>query len=147
MKKLLTLGNILKVCEALFGLLAFFMMFTKQLWLGNSSNKAFVAFEDALFDKDFGSWISFVGYLLLLIGGLGMCAMVFLKDKKLAKLITLCLAGALLLGAIFVFIEAAVVNGRIDSALFQYKLTAGPVFAGIFGILAALSGAASEFVK
>ena len=147
MKKLLTLGNILKACAAIFGLLAFFMMFTKQLWLGNSSNKAFVAFQDALFDKDYGSWISFVGYLLLLIGGLGMCAMVFLKDKKLAKLITFCLAGALLLGAIFVFIEAAVVNGRIDSALFQYKLTAGPVFSGIFGILAALSGAASEFVK
>ena len=117
MKKLLTLGNILKVCAALFGLLAFFMMFTKQLWLGNSSNKAFVAFQDALFDKDYGSWISFVGYLLLLIGGLGMCAMVFLQDKKLAKLITLCLAGALLLGAIFVFIEAAVVNGRIDISL------------------------------
>ena len=66
MKKLLTLSNILKASAALLGIIAFVMMFTKQLWIGNSSNKAFVDFKDALFDKDFGSAISFVGYLFLL---------------------------------------------------------------------------------
>ena len=147
MKKLLTLSNILKASAALLGIIAFVMMFTKQLWIGNSSNKAFVDFKDALFDKDFGSAISFVGYLFLLIGGLGMCALIFLKDKKMVKLLAMCLAGALLLGAIFVFIEAAVVNGRIDSSLIKYNLTAGPVLAGIFGILAALLGCGSEFLK
>ena len=63
-------------------------------------------------------------------------------DKKMRKYVTLGLAGLLLLGAIFVLIEAAVLNG--DSSV--YHLAAGPVFAGIFGILAALLGCASEFV-
>ena len=137
------LPNILKAAGALLGLVAFFMMFTNQLYAEILGKKGFVEFQDALFDKNYGATISFVGYLLLLLGALGLCGMIFLKDKKMAKLITLALAGLLLLGAIFVFIEASVVNGK-DSSL--YHLAAGPIFAGIFGILAALLGCASEFL-
>ncbi len=146
MKKLLTLPNILKACAAVLGLVAFFLMFANQLYAEILGNKGFVEFGDALFDENYGAWISFIGYLLILIAALGMCAMIFLKDKKLAKMITICLAGALLLGAIFVFIEAAVVNGRADVDGL-YHLAAGPVLAGIFAILAALLGCGSEFLK
>lgn len=146
MKKLLTLPNILKACAAVLGLVAFFLMFSNQLYAEILGKKGYVEFGDALFDKDFGAWISFIGYLLILIGALGMCALVFLKDKKMVKLLALCLAGALLLGAIFVFIEAAVVNGRADVDGL-YHLAAGPVIAGIFAILAALLGCGSEFLK
>ena len=145
MKKLLTLPNILKACGALLGLVAFFLMFADQLYAEILGNKGYVEFSDAMFDKDFGSWITFIGYLLVLIGALGLCACVFLKDKKLAKLVTFALAGALVLGAIFIFIEAAVVNGRADAKL--YHLAAGPIFAGIFALLAGLLGCGSEFVK
>ena len=143
MKKLLTLPNILKACAAVLGLVAFFMMFTNQVWAGNGQYKIYVAYDDALFGKN-GAAISFVGYLMMLLGALGMCAMIFLKDLKMSKIIVLCLAGLLLLGAIFVFIEASVLNGKDSNLL---KLAAGPVFAGIFGILAALLGCASEFLK
>ena len=142
MKKLLTLKNILKAAGAVLGLVAFFMMFAKQLWVGNKSLKVIYGYDFALFDKDFGSWISFVGYLLVLLAAVGLCASIFLKGNKL---LTLVLAGALLLGAILIFIEAAVVNGRADVS--AYHLAAGPVLAGIFALLAALLGAASEFVK
>ena len=145
MKKLLTLGNMFKAAGALLGLVAFFMMFADQLYAEILGNKGFVEFSDAMFDKNYGSWITFVGYLLVLIAALGLCAVVFLKDKKTAKLVTFALAGALVLGAIFIFIEAAVVNGRADAKL--YHLAAGPVLAGIFALLAGLLGAASEFVK
>lgn len=145
MKKLLTLGNILKAAGAILGLVAFFMMFAKQLWVGNKSLKVIYSYDFALFDKDFGSWISFVGYLLVLIAALGLCADIFLKDKKTAKLVAFAIAGALLLGAILIFIEAAVVNGRADVS--AYHLAAGPVLAGIFALLAGLLGAGSEFVK
>ena len=145
MKKLLTLGNMFKAAGALLGLVAFFMMFADQLYAEILGNKGFVEFGDAMFDKNYGSWITFVGYLLVLIAALGLCAVVFLKDKKTAKLVTFALAGALVLGAIFIFIEAAVVNGRADAKL--YHLAAGPVLAGIFALLAGLLGAASEFVK
>ena len=145
MKKLLTLGNILKAAGAVLGLVAFFMMFADQLYAEILGNKGFVEFGDAMFDKNYGSWITFVGYLLVLIAALGLCAVVFLKDKKTAKLVTFALAGVLVLGAIFIFIEAAVVNGRADVS--AYHLAAGPVLAGIFALLAGLLGAASEFVK
>ena len=142
MKKLLTLKNILKAAGAVLGLVAFFMMFAKQLWVGNKSLKVIYGYDFALFDKDFGSWISFVGYLLGLLAAVGLCASIFLKGNKL---LTLVLAGAVLLGAILIFIEAAVVNGRADVS--AYHLAAGPVLAGIFALLAGLLGAASEFVK
>ena len=145
MKKLLTLGNILKAAGAVLALVAFFMMFAKQLYVELLGNKGYVEFQDALFDKNYGVWISFVGYLLVLIAALGLCAVIFLKDKKTAKLVAFALAGALLLGAILIFIEAAVVNGRADVS--AYHLAAGPVLAGIFALLAGLLGAASEFVK
>ena len=142
MKKLLTLPNILKAAGALLGLVAFFLMFANQLYAELLGNKGFVEFKDALFDKNYGAGISFVGYLLILLASLGLCGTIFLKDMKF---VVLALAGVLLLGAIFVFIEAAVVNGRADVDGL-YHLAAGPVIAGIFAILAALFGCASEFL-
>lgn len=142
MKKLLTLGNILKAAGALLGLVAFFLMFTKQLYAEVLGHKGYVEFADALFDKDYGSWISFIGYLLVLLAAVGLCASIFLKGNKL---LTLVLAGILVLGAILIFIEAAVVNGRVDANM--YHLAAGPIFAGILALLGGLLGCASEFVK
>ena len=142
MKKLLTLGNILKAAGALLGLVAFFLMFSKQLYAEVLGHKGYVEFADALFDKDYGSWISFIGYLLVLLAAVGLCASIFLKGNKL---LTLVLAGVLVLGAILIFIEAAVVNGRVDANM--YHLAAGPIFAGILALLGGLLGCASEFVK
>ena len=142
MKKLLTLGNILKAAGAVLGLVAFFMMFAKQLYAEVLGHKGYVEFADALFDKDYGSWISFIGYLLVLLAAVGLCASIFLKGNKL---LTLVLAGILVLGAILIFIEAAVVNGRVDANM--YHLAAGPIFAGILALLGGLLGLASEFVK
>ena len=142
MKKLLTLGNILKAVSALLGLVAFFLMFTKQLYAEVLGHKGYVEFADALFDKDYGSWISFIGYLLVLLAAVGLCASIFLKGNKL---LTLVLAGVLVVGAILIFIEAAVVNGRVDANM--YHLAAGPIFAGILALLGGLLGCASEFVK
>ena len=145
MKKLLTLPNILKACATVLGLVAFFLMFTKQFAYRTSNSVTYLGFQDALFDKDYGVVISFVGYLLVLLSALGLCALVFVKLNA-KKIITLALSGVLLLGAIFIFIEAAVYNGQFDLKLVEWKLAAGPVFAGIFAILAALLGCASEFL-
>lgn len=143
MKKLLTLPNILKLAGALLGIIAFALMFADQLFLQLGNTKVMVPFDDAMFG-DGGSAITFIGYLLILLAALGLVALVLLKlDKKHGKLIALCLAGILILGAIFVLIEAAVVNGKNGSL----KLAAAPVFAGIFAILAGLAACASEFLK
>ena len=146
MKKLLTLPNLLKLGAALFGIIAFALMFANQLWWEEPLlGKHQIAFDDAMFGE-YGSAITFIGYLLVLIAALGLVALVLLKlDAKHGKLIGLCLAGLLILGAIFIFIEAAVVNGRVDGSV--YHLAAAPVFAGIFALLAGLAACASEFLK
>ena len=142
MKKYLTLSNCLKAGAVLFGLIAFFLMFSKQLYLEVLGSKGYVEFDDALFGKG-GAVISFVGYLIMFLASAGVCALVFVEmDEKIKKYINFGLAGLLLLGAIFVFIEASVVNGDYSA----YHLAAGPVFAGIFGILASIAVVASEFV-
>ena len=143
MKKYLTLANLMKAAAALFGLIAFFMMFTNQIYLELLGIREYVKFSDAMFDKDYGAWISFVGYLFILLASCGACALVFLGlDAKMNKILALVFAFVLILGAVFVFIEAAVVNG--DSSV--YHLAGGPVVAGIFAILAGLLVCASEFV-
>lgn len=144
MKKFLTLVNVLKCAAVLLGLIAFFLMFAKQLYVGDSDYKAFVAFDDALFGEG-GSVISFIGYLLIILAAIAVCVLLFVKlDKKIKLYVALGLAFVFVLAAIFVFIEASVVN---NNALFAYHLTAAPVFAGILAILSAILLVASEFVK
>ena len=145
MKKLLTLPNILKAAGALLGLVAFFLMFADQLFAKSGNTKGYVDFQTALFDKNYGVAIAFVGYLLVLLAALGLCALIFVKLDA-GKMIALGLAGFLVLGAIFIFIEAAVFNGKFDLKIIDYHLAAGPVLAGIFAILAALLGCGSEFL-
>ena len=144
MKKFLTLPNVLKCGAAVFGLAAFFLMFGNQLYAEVLGKKGYVAFDSALFG-DNGSVITFIGYLLILLSVCAVCVLVFVKlDAKIKKFVNLGLAGILVLGAVFVFIEAAVVNGRLGASL--YHLAACPILAGIFAIVAALATAASEFV-
>ena len=144
MKKYFTLSNCLKACAALLGLVAFFLMFANQLYAEVLGSRGYVEFSDAMFG-DYGSVITFVGYLLFFLSAAGACALTFLgMDAKTKKYASLGLAFLFVLAAIFVFIEAGVVNGRLDASM--YHLSAAPVIAGILGILAGLAVALSEFV-
>ena len=144
MKKFLTLSNILKACAFVLGFVAFFIMFADQAYIEVLGNKGYVHFDEAFFDNG-GNAIGFVGYLLVLLASLAVCGFIFLKlDDKVKKIINFALAFVLLLGAIFIFVEAAALNGTNNTEAFH--LAAGPVFAGIFGILAAAAVVVSEFV-
>jgi hypothetical protein len=142
MKKLFTLSNVIKASAVVFGLVAFFLMFADQL-IGNLLETR-VKFSDAFFG-DLGAVVSFIGYLFIGLSSVAVCALVFMGlDPKVGKLISLGLALLLILGAVFVFIEASVVNSNIGANL--YKLAGAPIVSGIFAIVAALALCASEFV-
>ena len=144
MKKLLTLSNVLKATAVIFGLVAFCLMFADQLYFNVFTEKAFIGFEDALFGEN-GAALSFVGYLFVLFATLATCVLTFapLKDK-MKKIVNLAVAGVMVIGAIFIFVEAAVVNGKTDATIMN--LAAAPIIAGIFSIISALGIAVSEFV-
>lgn len=148
MKQILTLRNLIKLGALLFAIAAFCMMFGNQLtaYLGNTKIGE-IKFDDALFG-DHGSVLSFVGYLLMLIAGIVAGLLVFLKaPDNIKKYIALGVAVVLIIGAIFVFVEGAVVQNANKGYLnYKYQLTVFPILGGIFGIVAGLAVAASEFV-
>lgn len=150
MKQFLTLKNVLKLGAALLAIIATILMFGSQLsftYVGDTT-RHYIAYEDALFGK-YGSVLSFVGYLLMLIGGLVGILVAFTKTSdQIKKYITIGVAVIVLTGAIFVFVEAAVYNNNVGKTYLTNpaQLAACPIIAGILGILASLALAASEFV-
>ena len=106
MKKLLTLSNVLKAITVIFGLVAFCLMFADQLYFNVFTEKAFIGFENALFGEN-GVLLSFVGYMFVLLATLATCVLTFapLKDK-IKKIVNLAVAGVMIIGAIFIFVEA-----------------------------------------
>lgn len=145
MKKYITLNNCIKCGAVLFGLIAFFLMFADQL-VGNITGVT-IAFNDVFFGKNVNAPIGFVGYLFILIGALGICGVIFAPVKGLTrKLVDAAPALFLLLGAIFVFVTASVYNGNTGLGANPYNLTAAPVLAGIFAILAALAQCVTIFL-
>ena len=139
----------MKLGALLFAIAAFCMMFGNQLTPVLSGHKGDpIAFDDALFG-DHGAVLSFVGYLLMLISGLIACLLVFLKaPDNIKKYVGLGVAVLLVVGAVFVFVEGAIVTNSYKDALLnvKYELTVFPILGGIFGCVAGAAVAASEFV-
>ena len=146
MKQYLTLRNVLKYGGVLLGLIAFFFMFGNQLYQGNTQLK----FNLALFgDETYkGAVLSFVGYILILLGSAATVVAVFAKGgEKTKKYVALGSAFLMVLGAIFVFVEAAVFNANnAKYYIVDVKLMAFPIIAGVFAILGGGAIVASEFV-
>ena len=143
MKQFLTLRNVIKFSGVLLAFVGFFFMFGNQLVWSNTE----VKFNEALFG-DNGAILSFVGYILIILGSLIPVVAVFAKGgEKLKKYMTLAAAVILIVGAIFVFVEAAIYNANASKYIAtHYSLTAFPILAGIFAIVGGLAIAASEFV-
>ena len=149
MKKFLTLRNVIKFGAVVLGLVAFFFMFGNQLTAtGKISGAEYkIEFNDALLGEG-GAVLSFVGYILIALGCAATLVAVFAPGKEMTKKVIVYAAGGLLvLGSIFVLLEAAVYKGP-DNFLDLYKvsLRAMPIIAGVLGILGGLAVVASEFV-
>ena len=141
MKQLLTLRNVVKLGCFVLALVAFFFMFGNQLQWGNTQLK----FNKALIE-DGGSILSFVGYILILVGALISCLSVLTKGSDtLKRYIVLGSAIIMVLGAVFVFCVAAVYNNNHEYSN-GWKPTAFPIVAGILAILSGLGFGASEFL-
>ena len=128
-KGLLTVSNILRFIAAALGIGAFFFMFgnqvkvTANLWIVSLNGE--LSFSDTFFSNG-GSPLGFIGYLLLLFGGLTTLLLVFVQFKKNARVLANLLAAVILLsGAVLVFLTAV----PIKSA----SLLAMPIIAGILG--------------
>lgn len=154
--KMPALGVILRLAAALAAIAAFCMMFATQLdyefssILGGSTTHI-GAFGDA--DNDVKALVGvIIGYILMLVAGLGGVASALLvKNKKIDMAVAALCAVMAVVGVVLVFTaipqwkdlngDASFSGGSYASG--TYKLAAGPVVGGILGIVIALVEAAS----
>jgi len=146
MKKKQIASKCLKWGSALLSIIAFCMMFAIQLkhTLGTGIATQFT-FEQVLFGANgINKSISgFVGYLMILIGGLTIGAMgcVLQNKKKINFLITMLSAFVCAIGIFLVFnIGSAFITNNPSFSKGSLTLGYGPIAGGLFGVLATICG-------
>lgn len=139
-----TLKNIIKAVAASFAFIAFILMFFNQVDVIGSGKMNFV---DSFFGR-YGSPLSFVGYILIILSSLtigGMIMLNVLEEKK--RVVYFIVAGVLVVSSILIFIEGAIITNNINTSGVKAQLLFPPVFAGILAFLAAIGICFSEFIN
>ena len=152
--KYVKIHSLLRMLGALLAIVAFVaMFFAKQAVHSDSALREYV-FADfgngAFFGSDDykGNVLGFIGYLFVLLGGLAGLAFVFIDEilgKDLTKKLSFVAGGVALLGAIFIFLFAAVLNGVNNRN--DLVLDAAPIVFGIFGVLVGAINAAAPILE
>ena len=154
--KYVKLHSLLRMFAALLAIVAFIaMFFSKQVVHSDSlfRNDVFFDFSNGAFfgNSDYnikGNVLGFIGYLFVLLGGLAGLAFVFIDEmigKDLTKKLSFVAGGVALIGAIFIFLFAAVFNGVNERN--DFILDAAPIVFGIFGVIVAGINAAAPILE
>ena len=146
-KGLFSTANIFRFLAAVLAIVAFCLMFGNQLkvtskvvLLGEGTTE--ISFSDTFFGNS-GNPLGFIGYILVLVGGLATCLLAFAKFSKSSKLIVNLLVAAILVaGTVLVFLTAVPFQGG-SATVFGFevgKVTVGlaifPIIAGVLGAVA-----------
>lgn len=138
------LSKLLKFVVGALGIVAFIMMFMDQLSIEIFGQKGTGKFDEILFgtESSEGAIIGFIGYLLLLVGGV-LVLFTAVSKSRFSNFICIISGVAMLLGSIFVFsIKGAYLDANSMNAAKDYiKLTFAPVLAGVLGILGCVGAA------
>lgn len=162
-----TLGTCLVCVAAVLGLVAFFMFLLPAVTgtvsgFGVSSTKTFKGTQVVFGYKDgndqilnFG-FIPFLGLFLLPLAGVVLTVLGFFMDNKLFNLIA---AVVFVVGGVLAFLAATGISGgsafadstpaSVIKATYDgtWKLAAGPILSGIFGILSGACLIVKEVLK
>ena len=149
--KYVKIHSLLRMLGALLAIVAFIAMFFAKQAYNPDFEGVFADFGNgAFFGGDYykGNVLGFIGYLFVLLGGLAGLAFVFVDEilgKDLTKKLSFVAGGVALLGAIFIFLFAAVFNAVNDRK--DLYLAAAPIVFGIFGVLVAAINASAPILE
>ena len=149
--KYVKLHSLLRMFGALLAITAFIAMFFAKQAVHSDSlfrEDVFTDFRNgAFFGGDFykGNVLGFIGYLFVLLAGLAFVFVDEMIGKDLTKKLSFVVGGVAVLGAIFIFLFAAVFNAVNDRN--DFILDAAPIVFGIFGILVGAINAAAPILE
>ena len=148
--KYVKVHNLLRMFAVLLAIAVFIGMFAAKQAICPDDALAkyvFVDFKNGAFfgddAYDYGNIPAFIGYILVLLGGLAGLAFVFIDEmigKDLTKKLSFVAGGLMLLGALFIFLTGVFFRAFNSDGvgIKNYHLAAAPI---VFGILGAVAGA------
>ena len=143
--KYVKLHSLLRMAAALLAIAVFISMFAAKQMVHSEFDRVFVDFSNGAFfaeePYDHGNFIAFIGYILVIVGGLAGLAFVFIDEligKDLTKKLSFVVGIVMLVGAIAIGTFSPVFKLLNDLKSNDFHTAAEPI---VFGSLAALAGA------
>ena len=149
--KYVKLHSLLRMFAALLALVIFVSMFIAKQIVNSNFNQAFFAWNEAFFGDGIYKAVpfGFIGYLLILIGGLAGLAFVFIDEligKDLTKTLSFVVGAAMVVGGALILLNGVFFRA-INDAPSTFQLAAGPIVFGILGIVAGAANAAAPILE
>ena len=153
--KFVKIHSLLRMFAALLAIIVFVSLFiTKQVVYDEAPSDIFYDFRNGAFfgSDDFnckGNVFGFIGYILVLLGGLAGLAFVFIDEiigKDLTKKLSFVAAGVAFIGAMAILLFSPIFKG-INSLPNDFHTGAGPIVFGIFALVVAGANAAAPILE
>ena len=139
--KYVKLHSLLRMFAALLAIIVFVSMFITKQVVHSDFDNVFADFNNGAYfgDEVFknGNVLGFIGYILVLLGGLAGLAFVFIDDmigKDLTKKLSFVAGGAALFGALTILLFAPIFKA-LNELGSDFTTGAGPIVFGIFALL------------
>ena len=151
--KFVKIHSLIRMFAALLAIIVFVSLFiTKQVVYDEAPSDIFFDFRYYAFfggDGYKGNVFGFIGYILVLVGGLAGLAFVFIDEiigKDLTKKLSFVVAGVVFVGAMAILLFSPIFKG-VNSLPNDFHTGAGPIVFGIFALLVAGANAAAPILE
>ena len=143
--KYVKIHSLLRMAAALLAIIVFISMFSSKMVVHETFENVFFDFGNGAFfgDETYkGNVLAFIGYILVLLGGLAGLAFVFVDEligKDLTKILSFVAGGLVIFGGLSIALFAPIFKA-VNELPSSFLTGAAPI---VFGILAILAGGAN----
>ena len=136
--KYVKIHSLLRMAAALLAIIVFISMFSSKMVVHETFENVFFDFGNGAFfgDETYkGNVLAFIGYILVLLGGLAGLAFVFIDEligKDLTKTLSYVAGGVALAGGLLILLFAPMF--LLINNFNHCTTAAGPIVFGIFGL-------------
>lgn len=139
------MSKILKALAVVLAVIGFCMLFAVQMNFKTGPINEEIGMEAAFFEERGSTIVPFVGYMLILLGGVFALGSIFMHGKLVQLLFNILCGVSSVVGASLVFAmpqlymeENLIVKGAVESGVSTLSLSTTTILAGIFGLAIAI---------